>query len=344
LNFDKSKVNKILVIKPAAIGDVLLSTPVIENLRYNFPNAEINFLTQTYCRDVVSDNPFLSRVLTYEKSDRRYCIIKNIRRQKYDLAIDLFCNPGTAVITFLSRARYRVGYGFRFRSYAYNIKVSSRSGEVHNIDFNLDALRFLGLEIITRQPLFEVNNIHREFADKWIEETGLAGKEIIGINASGTWETKVWPPEKFIELISLLRLRYEILLFWGNEKERTAAEEIKSRSAGSIHLIPEVNLKYAAALMKKCKVFISNDTGPMHVAWVVGVPVCGIYGPTKSKLQGPLGNNSVIVENDSLECLGCNLTKVKDCPYNHACMRELPVTEVYRKLKGLMERVSKVTA
>lgn len=107
MKFDKSEVNKILIIKIAAIGDVLLSTPVIENLRNNFPDAQINFLTQRFCRDVLADNPFLSAheggVLTYDLSlgDSSRCIIKNIRKQKYDLVIDLFGNPRTALITYL---------------------------------------------------------------------------------------------------------------------------------------------------------------------------------------------------------------------------------------------------
>lgn len=336
MKFDKSRIQKILVIKPAAIGDVLLSTPVIENLRHNFPDAEINFLTQTYCRDVVADNPYLSRVLTYDRNESGYCIVKNVRKQKYDLVIDLFCNPRTALITFLSRAKYRIGYPFRFRSYAYNIKVKSRSSEVHNIDFNLDTLRHLGLEIVSRQPYFEVNDIHNKFADKFIERMGLSGREIIGINPSGTWETKVWYPERFVELIRLLNSQYAFLLFWGNEKEKAAAEGIKKIAGSNVYTIPEVDLKYAAALIDKCEVFISNDTGPMHIAWVMGVPVCGIYGPTNSKLQGPLGDNAVTVENESLTCLGCNLTAIKYCPYEHACMRDLMPEDVFKKVKELL--------
>jgi heptosyltransferase-3 len=142
LIIDKSKINKILVIKPAAIGDVLLSTPVPENLRHNFPNAEIVFLTQKFCKEVLTGNPFINRILTYDlKLDSGRCIIRNIRKQKYDLIIDLFGNPRTAIITFRSGARYKVGYTFNWRSVAYNIKVKPRGGEVHNIEFNLDSLK-----------------------------------------------------------------------------------------------------------------------------------------------------------------------------------------------------------
>lgn len=335
--FDRSKIKKILIIKPAAVGDVLLSTPVIENLRCNFPQAQINFLTQKYCREVLTDNPYLDRVLTYDlTTDSSYCLIRNIRKQKYDLVLDLFCNPRTALITFMSAARYRVGYRFRFRSYAYNIKVKPRGGEIHNIDFNLDSLIHLGLEVISRRPYFPVNDIHDEFAEKFFKDNQLDDKRVIGINPAGTWETKVWYPEKYVELIKLLNADYKFLLFWGNENERTIAERIKKNSGSNAILIPEVDLKYAAALIKKCRLFITNDSGPMHIAWVLGISVAAIFGPTSSNLQGPLGDKTVVIKNETLTCLGCNLTKISDCPYVHACMKDLTPEYVYYTLSKLL--------
>ena len=144
MKFDRSRINRILVINPGTIEDVIHAAPVIENLRHNFPGAIINFLTQKHCKEALSGNPYLTRILTYDlATDSSYCLVKTIRGQNYDLIIDLFCSPRTALITFLSAARYRAGYLFRFRSYAYNMKVKKRSG--------LDILRRLGLEI--RNPV-----------------------------------------------------------------------------------------------------------------------------------------------------------------------------------------------
>lgn len=338
MKFDKSKVNKILIIKPGAIGDVLLSTPVIENLRINFPDAEINYLTQTFCRDVLTDNPFLSRVLTYDlkNGDSSYCLIKNVHDQNYDLIIDLFCNPRTAVITLNSDAKYRVGFPFSWRRIAYNIKVKPRSSEVHNIEFNLDTLRALNLKIETNKPRFYINAVHMEFADKFFAEKKLNNESVIGINSSGTWETKVWYPEKFTELAKKLSHNHRILIFWGYGKEKTDAEKIQAAVGEKALLIPEVNLKYMAALLKKCKLLITNDTGPMHIAWSMGVNISAIFGPTNPELQGPQNENSVIVRNESLSCLGCNLTKISECPNQHKCMKELPVEEVYAKSLKLL--------
>jgi ADP-heptose:LPS heptosyltransferase len=339
MKFDKSLVNKILIIKPGAIGDVLLSTPVIENLRLNFPYAEIYYLTQNFCKDVLTDNPYLTRVLTYDlkKGDSSYCLIKNVHNQKYDLIIDLFCNPRTAIITLNSEAKYRVGFPFSWRRIAYNIKVKPRSSEVHNIEFNLDTLRALDLKVVTNNPKFFMNAVHTEFADKFFADNNLNGSKVIGMNPSGTWETKIWYPEKFIELGKRLGEKNKILIFWGYEKERIEAEKIRDAIGESALLIPEVNLKYMASLLKKCDLLVTNDTGPMHIAWSMGVNVAAIFGPTNSHLQGPLSENSIVIKNEALSCLGCNLTKLSECPYEHKCMRDLAVDEVYSKIINFVD-------
>ncbi len=339
MQFDKSRVNKILVIKPGAIGDVLLSTPVIENLRHNFPDAEINFLTQSYCREVLNGNPFLNRVLTYDigKGDSSFCLIRNIHNQKYDLIIDLFGNPRTAIIVFNSDAHYRVGFRFKWRALAYNIKVKPRGSEVHNVEFNLDALRALNLEIITSKPGFYMNGVHEEFANEFFKTNGLEGKNVIGFNPAGTWTTKVWYPEKFAELGKKLSNDSHILLFWGYGNEKETAEKIKSMIGEKALLIPEANLKYMAAFIKKCSLFLTNDTGPMHVAWSIGANTAAIFGPTNSHLQGPLSQNSIIIKNETLSCLGCNLTQITECLNSHKCMNELNVEEVYGKIMRFME-------
>jgi heptosyltransferase II len=339
LKFNKDQISKILIIKPSAVGDVLLSTPVIENLKHNFPNATINFLTQFYCRDIVIDNPFLSRVLTFEiPSNNGLSIPPNIKKQKYDLIIDLFCNPRTAFITFYSRAKYRVGYKHRLRSYAYNIIVPSRREIVHNVEVNLDALRALDLEIIANKPLIYLNNIYHKFADDFFEENRLVNKKIIGINPSATWITKAWLPQKFIELIKLLTENNQVLLFWGNDKEKLLAESINENVNNRAIIIPSVSLKYLAALISRCSLFVSNDTGPMQIAWTLGINTIAIFGPTKSKLHGPLNANSMIIQNNNIDCLGCNLTKIEDCRNQHKCMRDLDVKIVHEKCIELLNK------
>lgn len=318
---------------------MLLSTPVSENLRYNFPNTEITFLTTKHCREILIDNPFISRVLTYDPAtDNGYCLIKNIRKQNYDLVIDLFGNPRTALITFLSGAKYKVGFKFKTRSYAYNLKVNPRSNEVHNIEFNLDALRAMGLEIVSNKPALYLNQIYEEFSSGFFKINDLTDCKIIGINACGTWETKVWDYNKFIELIRKLNEEYKILLFWGNSSEKEIALNIKKSVNENVYLIPETNLKQMSALLKKCKLFITNDSGPMHIAWTLGISIAAIFGPTNPFLQGPRNKNSIVIRNTNLTCLGCNLTRIKDCPHSHKCMKELTPEYVYNEIKNFLAK------
>lgn len=337
LRFEKNNVHKILIIKPQAIGDVLLSTPVIENLRHNFPEAHISFLVRSYCADVLKGNPFLDRILSFNinpaSGDSSLCLIKNIHMQKYDLIIDLFGNPRTAIIVFNSDAKYRVGYRFKWRALAYNIKVKSRGGEVHNIEFNLDSLRALGLEIVTVKPALYLNAIHKEYAEDFFMRNGLNDSKVIGINPSGTWPTKVWPEAKFAELgRKLSSANNKILLFWGYGEEKSLAERIRNNIGENSILIPETDISYMGALAKKCRLFITNDTGPMHIAWVLGVNVAAIFGPTNPALQGPLNNNSLIIRNEELSCLGCNLTQINQCPFDHKCMENLSVEYVFERI------------
>ena len=160
---------------------------------------------------------------------------------------------------------------------------------------------------------------------------------MIGFNPSGTWPTKVWNEEKWAELGKMFSKDSRILLFWGYDKEKELAERIKQAIGESAILIPEVNLKYMAALIKKCRLFVTNDTGPMHAAWISGANTAAIFGPTNSNLQGPQSKNSLVIKNESLSCLGCNLTQLSECPNEHKCMNGLTSEAVHGKLLAFMK-------
>ncbi len=334
-HLNKNNIKRILVIKFGGIGDILLSTPVLPNLREYFPDAEIDFLTLIRNRDVLMDNKYISRVLTYDmKIDRSRDFIRHIRRKKYNLIFDLFSNPRTALLTFLSGAEYRVGYKFRYRSYAYNIICRGRGGEVHNAEFNLDALRAAGIPVKYKNLNLSINIVHEEFADKFIKEENLTGKSLAGITLTGGWESKKYKVKDYIELINELLKIYDIdfLLLWGNQKERKEAETIKDSIPERTHIIPESPIRYLAALIKKCSLIIGNDSGPLHIAGAVNVPVLGFYGPTNYRLQGPFGENNIIIENTELDCLHCGLL---DCPIGNVCMTQIPKKLIVDKFKEL---------
>lgn len=325
-------VKTILLIKPRAIGDVLLSTPVIRNLKAAFPAVTIDFLTEQFAADVLIGNPGLREVLTFHKKhDSTLSVIRRIREKRYDMVIDLFGNPRTAMFTKWSGARFRVGFPFRGRAYAYTHHVTPRGGAVHNVDFNLDVLRHFGIPVDTAGPDFPLFPPHRAFAAEWLNEHGLLGKRLLGINASGGWYTKKWPGESFAKLTDRLATTYDLtpLLFWG-PGEREEVKRIQSAMTVPSHLLPKTSLKEMGAFLECCSYLVTNDSGPMHIAAALNVPTLGIFGPTDPKLQGPYGAGKFWVRHEGLDCLACNLT---ECPIGNICMKDLSVETVAEAFK-----------
>ncbi len=334
------EINRVLIVKLRAIGDVLLSTPVIENLKIAYPHLQIDYLTEQFTSDVLQGNKYLHGIKTFNKKQQgSFYLLKEIRKEQYDVVIDLFCNPRTAFLTFVSGAKYRIGFPFRGRSYAYTHLVPPRGGEVHNVEFNLDVLKYFELPITSLRPLFPLSNNEMLFANNFFVQNNLSGKMVIGINASGGWYTKKWNRNSFANLIDKISHsgQYEFLLFWGPDEHDDAIMIQKSVNT-STHIIPKTSLKEMAALLQRCSYLISNDSGPMHIAASLNVPTLGIFGPTNPHLQGPYGKQHVWVRNELLDCLECNLTK---CPIGNICMTELSVDVVYSAFQQLIMKNKK---
>ena len=332
-----SKIAKILVIKLRAIGDVLLSTPLLENLKKEYPHLKIDFLCEQFAADVLIGNPWLNDVVKFNrKTESGLALIRRVRSRRYDMVIDLFGNPRTALISRLSGARYRIGFPFRGRAYAYNHLVHPRGGEVHNVDFNLDVLKYCSVPIISKAPHFPLSDNDRKFSDDWIQSINLKGKKIIGINAGGGWYTKRWSLDKFASLADKIKQTtgYEILLFWGPGEDEQA-KKIASLMHQQCFMIPSTTLKQMGALLNHCSYLVTNDSGPMHISASLGIPTLGLFGPTNPHLQGPVGEKSSWVRYEELDCLGCNLTK---CPIGNICMSDLTVEMVHETLSKMIAR------
>lgn len=326
---------RILVIKLRAIGDVILSTIVTKNLRLAYPHARIHYLTETPSLEVLKGNPFIDDVIAY---DRRTMggldLIRTVRRGRYDLVIDLFGNPRTALVTSLSGARQRVGFRFRGRAYAYNVLAEPRGDSVHNTQFNLDALAALGVAIQDRRIYFSFDDEDERYVESFLPPGFEPGSFIVCINSGGGWYTKRWGLDRFAALADRLAQEFNarIVLPWG-PGQMPDAEGIRKSMHRDAFIPPATTLRQLGALLKRCSIVVTNDSGPMHIAAAVGTPVLGIYGPTDPLLQGPYGANHVVVRNEGLDCLGCNLTA---CPIGHPCMLGLSVETVLDGVRQLL--------
>jgi ADP-heptose:LPS heptosyltransferase len=335
---------KILVIKLRAIGDVVLSTIVLENLQRAFPKAKIDFLTEKPAQGVVEDNKYINSVIVLDRNHiaslplvkrllATMTFLKKLSSSSYDLVFDFFGNPRSAFLTMITHAGVRVGYDFRIRRLAYNVVVTSRADQVHEAEFHLDALKVLGIPIVSKKLSFSLPKSALGFAREFWQSHKLNGKFVVAINFGGGWSAKRWPMERFAvlsdELVS--KLGAEIVIVWG-PGEYDHALKLKSLMAEQSHILPPSDLKQLGAVFKMCNLTVSTDSGPMHISAAVGTPTVGIFGPTNSDLQGPYGDQHDVAKKDDLDCLGCNLV---ECDHN-SCMVELEVKEVWQTVVRCM--------
>ena len=226
---DRDQVRRLLVVKLRATGDVVLSTIVTGNLRAAFPGATIHFLTERASADILRGHPNIDDVVVFDRRTMSGLdLIRLIRRNAYDCVFDLFGNPRTALLTRLSGARCRVGYRFRGRSYAYNILVTPRGGEVHNTQFNLDALVAAGVPVVDRRLHLSISPDAALFASSYLRAAVPDGRPVVAIATGGGWYTKRWALDRFSALGDRIVERYgaAILLPWG-PGEREDAECVR---------------------------------------------------------------------------------------------------------------------
>lgn len=332
MNIDINTIKKILIIKPRGIGDIIHSTIALENIKACFPSAEIHYLTEKFAKRAVENNPYVSKVITFFKKDFLLKIVSKIRKEKYDLIFDFWSNPKTAQITFLSGAKYRAGYDKRGRRYAYNIKAISNDPNLHAAENHLVLLKHLQIPIIGEKTLFYLSEEERSFAKDFISKN-FNDEKIIGIIPSGGWESKRCEPEKWIEICNAIQEKYSVkfLILWGPGDEKDA-RTIKNSLSDNAVIIPKTSVGELAGLINECKLAIANDSGPMHIAAALGVPVIGLFGPTNPNAHRPYSKNSAFVIKDDLHCIICNKLI---CPYNHECMKELPAGDVLEKVEDL---------
>lgn len=330
-----NEIKRILCIKPRGIGDVVLSTIVLENLQEYFTNSKIDYLTEDFVKPSIDGIPLINKVLTMRKSEFSLRVANRVRKEKYDLIFDLWSNPRTAQITFLSFAKFRVGFNYRGRSYAYNIKVDAGRGEHHSAEHNLELLKALDIKIISKNIYAFVNNKKNEWAKKFISDNFNNAKPLIGIIPSGGWESKRCDAEKWVEICKALKkdLDIQLMIIWGPGDELDA-QLISNGLPGSSFLSPETSISEMSALINNCSLIIANDSGPMHISAAFGIPTLGLFGPTDPAKHGPYSKNSDYVIKSDLHCIICNKLI---CPYNHECMKELPVDEVLIKVKKLLK-------
>ena len=339
MELDKTAISRILIIQPRGLGDVVLSTIVANNLRAEIPRARIDYLVHTPNHAALEKLPFIDEVISYKRGDFRDGLkaLVKVRKNKYDLVIDLYCNPRTALNALLSGAPRRAGRNLRWRRFAYTMKVPVETAQhLHQVHRHIQFLKALGVSSDSTEVFFGLGEDDTGFADTFFSLTFETGQRVVGISPGGNWPSRKCDPVKLAEIGDAILDAYKtpLLLIWG-PGERDEVAEIRSLMRNPAVLAPPTDIRQMGAVISRCSLLLSNNSGPMHISVAVGTPVLNIEGPINPVRQGPYGRAHGSVRLDELDCIGCNL---RVCPRNHECFLQLPVSRVMDAIASIIEK------
>ena len=335
----------ILIIKLRHIGDVLLSTPVLRGLRTAFPRAHLTMLVNRGTEGVLANNPDVNEVLCLEKGswDTQLKFVQMLRRRGFDGVVDLTDGDRSAVISLVTGAPVRIGFNaeHRWRGLLYSRVAKPRQTDQHRVDYDLCALRALGLDTKPGVPALYPSPTDEQAVATWMQETGLLSAQssqlLILLQPGARYSLKVWPHERFAQLADRLADRFACrILLGGDQREREVAEQVarKTRCA-PIVVAGKFSLLQFAALVKRCALFVGNDGGAMHIAATMGTPVVALFGPTYPQRWGPRGGPSQVIYK-GLDCRACyHQTCLRG---DESCMQQITVDEVCTAAGRMLDR------
>lgn len=348
---DTPQYDRILLSRMKFIGDVVLTTPVIRSVRNAFPDAFIAYLGDKRAVSLLEHNPHLNELIPFDFS--RPTILEQsrvsmlLRKKRFDLAVDLFGNPRTALLTYLTGARTRVGPARKGRGRLYTHQVTDDAAPKTAVEFHNQYIRAAGIEPLPGgTELFLTDDERREARIylKWSGSDSAAGNTdtpLVGIHPGATWPAKRWLPDRFGALAELVRARLNarVIMTAGPGDDQTAAEVLRATHA-EVTPIRNLPLRQLAAVISQCRVFVSNDAGPMHIAAALGVPTIGVFGPGEEQIWFPYdqayGHRAL---RKDVSCHPCHLDFCNRTGDGYMeCMTLLHVDEVFAAVKQAFHR------
>ncbi len=338
---------KILVIKLSAIGDVVQTLPALEAIKKLYPAGEVTWIVEEAAAGILEGHPLIDRVLVSRrkaltgmlKNPRTFMkglggiigFFRELRSTRYDIAVDFQGLLKSGILMGLARAKRKIGFD-RTRELSYlflNERLPAYDIEKHALERYLDIARYLGAH--DPAPVCTLP-IEREIA-RMRQRTAVmkgAGKPLVVINPVARWKTKLWRESNFAELADRLVLEKKaVVIFTGSAADRDVNQRIISRmKQPAENWAGETSLKELAALAALSDLFITTDTGPMHLAAAAGAKVLALFGPTAPWRTGPYGKSPVTVR-AGIECSPCFK---RTCEDNISCMEGISVEDVMSKI------------
>lgn len=330
---------KILVINLMHIGDLLLVTPVLRTLRTNYPHAHIALLADTKLADLVKYNQNIDELISIDKKGYHnklstyFSFVGEIRERKFDIVINLHANERASFIAALSGAKKIVGYSTFGLGMFFDKVIENRKAIKHQVHAHFDVLK----------ETLGITNIDDRGIEMWLDEAAQQSAEaiwsqafqssgkIVGLNIGASWPTKRWRKEYYAQLADILLDKGYGIAFFGGSMDIDIVNETINLMKNKQHpmlktFTGKMTLQELAALLKKCSVLVTNDTGPMHVAVAMNVPLVSMFGPSPVPGFYPYSETSIVLKTP-MHCHPCGKHK---CPTNHECMWQIDVETVLK--------------
>ena len=280
-------IRNIVILRTDRIGEVLLSTPVIEALKRKFPKARISFVTSYYARDIVAGRSDLSEVITFDTIAKKLSLWKafelagKLKRHSFDMAIVLNPHKVLHLGVFLAGIKYRVGFDRKW-GFLLNVKTQDKRDEakMHEVKYDLKLLSLIGVHEEDISPFMLVLSKSSYYVKGLLEQTGIKGeRKIVAIHPGSSNFAKKLPADKFKEVVrGLIETDNIEVVLVGSKDEKALCNDIKSSFGNQVHdLAGLFSLRELAAILKVSDLFITNDNGPMHIAAAVGTKVLALF-------------------------------------------------------------------
>ncbi len=324
-----SSVNKLLIIRLSSLGDILLTTPLIRSIKKNYPTIKIDFVVRDEFREVVESNIHLENVYHYYRYKPNTTLVETLRERDYDIVVDLQNNFRSTRLT-----QNLSGWHYKFR------KMSIRKFLLVNMKLNF-------LKDAEQIPERYASSLGQNILDGsglefFIPEEVTSSLDIdgnyIGLCPGAQHFTKMWPEEYFTALgNSLNKMGYTVVLLGGGS-DRLLCRKLKPKIKNSIDLSNDNKLYQLAADMKMCRAVICNDSGLMHLAAALKIPLVAMFGSSVMEFGfTPYMAESIVLENDSLNCRPCSHVGKSECPRGHFnCMNKITPDIVLENLRELI--------
>lgn len=341
--------DNVLILQSSFLGDTVLTLPLISEVRRRFPVKKLTVLCLPLCGELLADHPAIDEIITEDKkiSDRGWRGLRRtaarLKERKFSLALTPHKSLRSALILYFAEIPHRVGFRESSGWFLFHQRALRDSAR-HDVERNLSVLRPFGLlpEHCQRSIELPVSTATQASLDRRLRALGVNDDDfIVGLNPGSVWPTKRWSAAGFAALIPMLRSKYDCkVLLFGAESDAGVVDDIQRRSNGlAVNLVRQIELRELAAAISRCRVLITNDSAPMHIAVARRVPTVAVFCATTPELGFYPYTNDAIVVQKNLSCRPCGSHGGLRCPLaTEDCIREVSPEAVYRAVEKLLGR------